>query len=65
MVEGSQTQGGWRKMKEAVNFLRTIYSGSFKDIATIIVAEADGDKEIIRKYLLTVLEYTNSLIEKL
>lgn len=52
-------------MKEAVNFLRTVYSESVKDIATIIVAEAEGDKEIIRKYLCTVRDYVDGLIEKL
>lgn len=52
-------------MKEAVNFLRTVFSKSVKDIATIIVAEADGDKEIIRKYLRTVRDYIDGLIEKL
>jgi len=52
-------------MKEAINFLRTVYSESVKDIATIIVAEAEGNKEIIRKYLCTVRDYVNSLIEKL
>lgn len=52
-------------MKEAINFLRTVYSESVKDVATIIVAEAEGNKEIIRKYLCTVLDYVNSLIEKL
>lgn len=52
-------------MKEAINFLRTVYSESVKDVATIIVAEAEGNKEIIRKYLCTVRDYVNSLIEKL
>jgi len=52
-------------MKEAINFLRTVYSESIKDIATIIVAEAEDDKETIRKYLCTVRDFVNSLIEKL
>lgn len=51
--------------REAINFLRTIYSGSFKDIATIMVAEAEGDMETIRRYLYTVQNYVNSLIKKL
>ena len=46
-------------MKEAVNFLRTVYSESVKDIATIIVAEAEGE------YLCTVRDYVDGLIEKL
>lgn len=52
-------------MKEVVNFLRTVYYGSMTDIANILTAEADGNKEILRKYLQTVREYVDGLIEKL
>lgn len=51
-------------MKEAVNFLIHIYSESTSDITSILSAEADGDKNTIEKYLLTVNYYVNGLIEK-
>lgn len=49
-------------MKEAINFLIHIYSDSVSDIANIYVAEAEGDKEMIRKYLTSVREYIDKLI---
>ena len=51
-------------MKEAVNFLREVYGGSIVDVANIITAEAENDKETILKYLANVKEYTEGLIEK-
>ena len=51
-------------MKEAVSFLREVYDGSIMDIANILTAEADNDKETILKYLASVKEYTEGLIEK-
>lgn len=52
-------------MKEAVNFLRAVYDGSIEDVAAIIVAEANNDKETIRGYLNTVRDYTEKLIKNL
>ena len=52
-------------MKEAVNFLTQVFHGSIEDIATITVAEADGDNEIIKKYLLSVHNYAARLINEL
>lgn len=52
-------------MKEAVNFLTQVFYGSVEDVAAIKVAEADGDKETIEKYLLTVHNYAARLINKL
>lgn len=52
-------------MKEAVNFLTQVFDGSVTDIANIKVAEADNDKATIEKYLITVRDYTEKLINKL
>lgn len=52
-------------MKEAVNFLTQVFYGSVEDVAAIKVAEADGDKATIEKYLLTVHNYAARLINKL
>lgn len=52
-------------MKEAVNFLTQVYNGSIPDVAAIKVAEAEGDKETIAKYLLQVHNYTARLINKI
>lgn len=52
-------------MKEAVNFLTQVFYGSVEDVANIKVAEADGDKTTIEKYLLSVHNYTERLINKL
>ena len=51
-------------MKPAVNFLRQVYEGSVNDVANIIVAEAEGDKETIIQYLNRVKEYTEKLIKE-
>ena len=69
------TRGRWYKdirwkvekegLREAVNFLRTVYAESVPDVARIIVAEAEEDTEIIKKYLITVRDYTDKLINKL
>lgn len=48
--------------KETINFLKHIYSESVPDIANIFVAEAEGDKETIRKYLTSVRDYVDKLI---
>lgn len=34
-----------------VNFLRHIYDGSFKHLAIFVNAQAEDDKETIKKYL--------------
>lgn len=52
-------------MKEAINFLKHIYSESVPDIANILVAEAENDKEMIRKYLTAVREYIDKLLKKI
>ncbi|MBR4757399.1 MAG: hypothetical protein IK084_01185 [Bacteroidaceae bacterium] len=52
-------------MKEAVNFLRQVYEGSVTDVATILVAEANNDKDTIVKYLMRVHNYTAKLINKI
>lgn len=51
-------------MNEAVSFLREVYDGSIVDIANILTAEAENDKETILKYLASVKEYAEGLIEK-
>lgn len=52
-------------MKEAVNFLTQVFYGSVEDVAAIKVAEADGDKATIRKYLLSVHNYAGRLYNRL
>lgn len=52
-------------MKEAINFLKHIYSESVPDIANILVAEAEGDKETIRRYLTSVRDYVEELLNEL
>ena len=52
-------------MKEAINFLRTIYADSVADVANILTAEADGNKVDILAYLIAVKKYTEELIDKL
>lgn len=49
-------------MKEAINFLKHIYSESIPDIANILVAEVEGDKEMIKNYLLDVRIYIDKLL---
>ena len=52
-------------MKEAINFLKHLYSESVPDIANILVAEAEGDKEMIRNYLLDVRTFIDKLLKEL
>lgn len=52
-------------MREAVNFLRTVYAQSVPDCARIMVAEADEDVDAIKKYLTTVRDYAEGLINKI
>lgn len=52
-------------MKEAINFLKQIYSESIPDIANILMAEAEGDKETIRNYLLDIRTFIDKLLNEL
>jgi hypothetical protein len=51
-------------MKDAVFFLSTVFKFSLEDLATIHTAHAENDKGTIIKYLTSVKEYTEELIEK-
>lgn len=48
--------------KEAIRFLKHIFAESVPDIANILVAEAEGDKDTILRYLGGVVLYLNELI---
>lgn len=52
-------------MMEAINFLKHIYSESVPDVANILVAEADGDVETIKSYLMGVRDYIDKLINEI
>ena len=52
-------------MKEAVNFLREVYGGSVVDVANILTAEAENDKGTIKKYLHSVKDYVDGLMEQI
>ena len=52
-------------MMGAINFLKHVYSESVPDIANILVAEADGDVETIKSYLLGVRNYVDKLINEI
>ena len=54
-----------RGMETAVKFLKHIYSESVPDIANILVAEADGDVETIKSYLMGVRDYIDKLINEI
>ena len=51
-------------MKEAAMFLIGVFDGSLGDIANVLNAQAENDKDTIIKYLTSVKEYTEELIEK-
>lgn len=51
--------------KEAIRFLKHIFSDSVPDIANILVAEAEGDKDTILRYLGGVVLYLNELIHEM
>ena len=51
-------------MKEAVNFLKHVYSESVADIANLVVADAEGDTDMIIDYLCGVRDYVDKLIEQ-
>ena len=52
-------------MMEAINFLKHVYSESVPDIANILVAEADGDVEMVKDYLLSVRNYIYKLLNEI
>ena len=52
-------------MMEAINFLKHIYSESVPDIANILVAEADGDVEMVKDYLFNVRNYIDKLLNEI
>ena len=54
-------------MKDAVQFLMRVFGGDIKNIshlANVLNAQAENDKDTILKYLMSVKEYTEELIEK-
>ena len=53
------------QMKTAINFLKHIYSESVPDVANILVAEADGDVETIKSYLMGVRDYIDKLLSEI
>ena len=52
-------------MKAAINFLTHVFDSSVKDVATILVAEAENDKKTILAYLNTVKSYVEDFINEL
>ena len=50
-------------MKKAANFLKHVYNSSIQDVANIVTAEAENDRETIIEYLNAVKEFTEGLIE--
>lgn len=54
-----------RDMETAVKFLKHVYSESVPDIANILVAEAEGDKETIKNYLMGVRNYIDRLLSRI
>ena len=51
-------------MKEAVQFLVQVFNGSMRNLANILTAEADGNRETIITYLEWIKNKTEGLIEK-
>ena len=52
-------------MKAAIKFLKHIYSESVPDVANLLVAEAEGDVETIKSYLLGARNYVDKLLKEL
>lgn len=52
-------------MKTAIRFLVHVYGDSVTDVARILTAEADRDKEVILSYLEQVKEFTTKLINEI
>lgn len=53
------------KMKEIANFLKHVYSNSISDIASIAVAEHENNKDVLLRYLKSVRDYVDTLINKI
>lgn len=51
--------------KTAVNFLKHVFDGNVSHMANIVVAEAEGDKDTIRKYLEGIRELIDKWIKEL
>ena len=51
--------------RAVINFLMTVYGESVSDVATILCAEAEGDVATLKKYLTTVRDFVNKLIEEI
>lgn len=51
--------------KTAVNFLKHLFNGSIPHIANIATAEAEGDKDTIRKYLEDIRDLIDKWIKEL
>lgn len=51
-------------MRQAVNFLKHVYHESVPDIANLVVAEAEGDTDMIIDCLCGVRDYVDKLIEQ-
>ena len=52
-------------MKEALNFLKHIYSESVTSVANLLVAEAEGDVDTIKSYLMGVRDYIDELLNEM
>lgn len=52
-------------MEAAVKFLRYLYADSVPDVANLLVAEAEGDVEMIKVYLLSVRNYIDTLLNEI
>ena len=53
------------QMKTAINFLKHVYSDSVPDVANLLVAEAEGDVEMVKDYLLNVRNYIDRLLNEI
>lgn len=51
--------------KTAVNFLKHVFDGNVSHMANIVVAEAEGDKDIIKEYLESIKELIDKWIKEL
>lgn len=54
-----------RGMETAVKFLKHVYSESVPDVANLLVAEAEGDVEMVKDYLLNVRNYIDRQLNKI
>lgn len=51
--------------RAVIKFLKTVYANSISDIAIILCAEAEDDTETLKRYLTTVRDFVNKLIEEI